>query len=418
MKSGIATAFHCKYSESGSFEVPFVLAPTNISVRVSIMPELTVRVPAQSKSYDIQIGSRLLQTLGNEVRAAVGSGARRAALITNKTVFKLYGRGATESLKRAGLSVNHWLMQDGERHKSFRSLQRAVDFLSDAGLERSDVVVALGGGVVGDLAGFAASIYLRGVAFVQVPTTLLAQIDSSVGGKTGINLPSGKNRVGSFYQPRLVVIDIDTLKTLPPRELTSGFCEMVKQGAVGGRKLFNRTVRLLSRRGSDLTSGSGHGPSLPDLAAAIAAHCRFKAKVVADDEREAIERADSRSRRILNFGHTTAHALEKVTNYQHFRHGEAVGYGMLVAGHLSKSLGRLPADALESLCEAVKLCGPLPRADGLSAAEIVAAMTADKKAVEGKLKWVLLDDIGQPRIVDSDEIKPETVRKALAAGLA
>ena len=382
------------------------------------MPQLRVRVPARSKSYDIRIGSRLLQTLGSEVRAAVGSGARRAALITNKTIFKLYGDGATESLKRAGLSVNHWLMRDGEQHKSFRSLERAVDFLSDARLQRSDVVIALGGGVVGDLAGFAASIYLRGIAFVQVPTTLLAQIDSSVGGKTGINLPSGKNRVGAFHQPRLVVIDVDTLNTLPPRELTSGFCEMVKQGAIGDRKLFSRTVHLLQQI-------RVHGPMCPErkesqteLCGAIAAHCRFKAKIVANDEREAIERTDARSRRILNFGHTTAHALEKVTNYQHFRHGEAVGYGILVAGQLSKSLGRLPVDALESLSEAVKLCGPLPRADGLSATKLVAAMTADKKAVEGKLKWVLLDDIGRPRIVDSDEIKPKILREALAASLA
>jgi len=382
------------------------------------MPELTVRVPARSQSYDIKIGSGLLQTLGNEVRAAVGSGARRAALITNKTVFKLYGDRVTESLKRSGFSVNHWLMRDGEQHKSFSGLKQAVEFLSDAGLERNDVVVALGGGVVGDLGGFAASVYLRGIAFVQVPTTLLAQIDSSVGGKTGINLPSGKNRVGAFHQPRLVVIDIDTLKTLPAREVTSGFCEMVKQGGVGDRKLFNRTVRLLSRRRSDLAVSPAHGPSLPDLAAAIAAHCRFKARIVANDEREAIDRSDACSRRILNFGHTTAHALEKVTKYQHFRHGEAVGYGMLVAGHLSKSLGRLPADALESLREAVKLCGPLPRADGLSAAKLIAAMTADKKAVEGKLKWVLLDDIGRPRIVDSDEIKPKILCEALTAGLA
>jgi 3-dehydroquinate synthase len=309
-------------------------------------------------------------------------------------------------------------MRDGEQHKSFSSLERAVEFFSKAGLERNDVVVALGGGVVGDLAGFAASVYLRGIALVQVPTTLLAQIDSSVGGKTGINLPSGKNRVGVFHQPRLVVIDIDTLKTLPAREVTSGFCEMVKQGAVGDRKLFNRTVRLLSRRGSDLAASPAQGPSLPDLAATIAAHCRFKAGIVANDEREAIDRTDARSRRILNFGHTTAHALEKVTKYQHFRHGEAVGYGILVAGHLSKSLGSLPADALESLREAVKLCGPLPRADGLSAAKLIAAMTADKKAVEGKLKWVLLDDIGRPRIVDSDRIKPKILCEALTAGLA
>jgi len=309
-------------------------------------------------------------------------------------------------------------MGDGERHKSFRSLQRAVDFLSDAGFERNDIVVALGGGVVGDLAGFAASIYLRGVAFVQVPTTVLAQIDSSVGGKTGINLPSAKNRVGDFHQPRLVVIDIDTLRTLPQRELTSGFCEMVKQGAVGNRRLFNQTASLLRKSSTDFTRWLERKESQIEVSATIAAHCRFKAKIVAGDEREAIGRTDPRSRRILNFGHTTGHALEKVTSYQHFRHGEAVGYGMLVAGEISKSLGRLPADALESLREAVKLCGPLPRADGLSVANIIAAMTADKKAVAGKLKWVLLDDIGRPRIVDSDEIKPESLRKALATGLA
>jgi 3-dehydroquinate synthase len=380
------------------------------------MPELTMRLAGRPQSYAIKIGNRLLDTLGRDVRLAVGPRARRAALITNRTVFELYGDRATRSLKRE-FSLNCWLIGDGERHKSFRTLERAIQFLSDAGLERSDVVIALGGGVVGDLAGFAASIYLRGLAFVQVPTTLLAQIDSSVGGKTGINLPSGKNRVGAFHQPRLVIVDVDTLKTLPPRELTSGFCEMVKQGAVSDRKLFNRTVRLLARREADSGIGA-KGLSLSELPATIAAHCRFKARVVANDEREALDRTDSQSRRILNFGHTTAHALEKVTNYQHFRHGEAVGYGILVAGHLSKSLGRLPADALESLCEAVKLCGPLPRADGLPVANIIAAMTADKKAVEGKLKWVLLDDIGQPRIVDSNEIKPKILREAVAAGLA
>jgi len=380
------------------------------------MPELTMRLAGRPQSYAIKIGNRLLDTLGRDVRLAVGPIARRAALITNRTVFELYGDRATRSLKRE-FSLNCWLIGDGERHKSFRTLERAIQFLSDAGLERSDVVIALGGGVVGDLAGFAASIYLRGLAFVQVPTTLLAQIDSSVGGKTGINLPSGKNRVGAFHQPRLVIVDVDTLKTLPPRELTSGFCEMVKQGAVSDRKLFNRTVRLLAHREADSDIGA-KGLSISELPAAIAAHCRFKARVVANDEREALDRTDSQSRRILNFGHTTAHALEKVTNYQHFRHGEAVGYGILVAGHLSKSLGRLPADALESLCEAVKLCGPLPRADGLPVANIIAAMTADKKAVEGKLTWVLLDDIGQPRIVDSNEIKPKILREALAAGLA
>src|SRR5690349_7737157 len=229
-------------------------------------------------------------------------------------------------------------MKDGEQYKSLRSFEQALTFLGQSGIERSDAVVALGGGVVGDLAGFAAATYLRGLAFIQVPTTLLAQIDASVGGKTAVNMPSGKNTVGSFHQPRLVVIDTGTLKTLPERELTAGWCEAVKHGAVGDRKLFDRTVRLLGTHASGVQHSGG---VRTQLAATIAAHCRFKASIVAGDEREAVDRDDSRSRRILNFGHTTAHALEAITGYRRFRHGEAVGYGMLVAGEISKNLGML-----------------------------------------------------------------------------
>lgn len=381
------------------------------------MPTIPVRLPARSQTYQIKVGSGLLRTLGEELRASVGPEARRAALITNRTVFELYGRRAIQSLRRAGFAVNYWLMRDGERQKSFRSLQRAVEFLSESGLQRNDAVVALGGGVVGDLAGFAAAIYLRGVSFVQAPTTLLAQIDASVGGKTGINLPAGKNLVGAFHQPRLVVIDVDTLRTLPRRELTSGFCEMVKQGAVGSRKLFDQTVKLLRRSGTDFSLFLDQQKSRTEVSAAIAAHCRFKASIVAGDEREDVARTDRRSRRILNFGHTTAHALEKVTNYRRFRHGEAVGYGMLVAAEISKSLGMLPSRELELLRKAVTLCGPLPRADDLSTAQIIDAMTVDKKAVQGKLNWVLLERIGRPRIVDANQIETPMLRAALAAAL-
>ncbi|HEV8589407.1 MAG TPA: 3-dehydroquinate synthase [Pyrinomonadaceae bacterium] len=384
------------------------------------MPAIPVRLPARSQTYQIKVGAGLLRTLGEELRASVGPEARRAALITNRTVFELYGRRAIQSLRRAGFAVNYWLMRDGERQKSFRSLQRAVEFLSESGLQRNDAVVALGGGVVGDLAGFAAAIYLRGVSFVQAPTTLLAQIDASVGGKTGINLPAGKNLVGAFHQPSLVVIDVDTLRTLPRRELTSGFCEMVKQGAVGSRKLFDQTVRLLSSIDFSLWPQGIKSQTevyATQFSAAIAAHCRFKASIVAGDEREHVSRTDRRSRRILNFGHTTAHALEKVTNYQRFRHGEAVGYGMLVAAEISKSLGMLPSRELELLRKAVTLCGPLPRADDLSTAQIIEAMAVDKKAVRGKLKWVLLERIGRPRIVDANQIETRMLRAALAAAL-
>ncbi len=382
------------------------------------MPTVRVRVPAQSQPYEIRVGANLLPNLGADVRAAVGSEARIAAVISNQTVFDLYGDMASESLRSAGFIVKHFLIGDGESAKSLRSFERTVNFLAEHELQRNDLVVALGGGVVGDVAGFAAAAYLRGIALVQAPTTLLAQIDSSVGGKTGINLAVGKNLAGAFHQPRLVVADISTLATLPRRELTAGFCEMIKQGAAGDRKLFDRTMRLLKSFGPNLTEQNRNVPSPPNLAVTIAAHCRFKASIVSGDEREDASRTDARSRRILNFGHTTAHALEKVTRYRRFRHGEAVGLGMLVAGELSKSLGMLAPRELELLSAAVASCGKLPRADDLSIEAIIQAMARDKKSVTGRIKWILLEKIGRPRIVDGSEIPPRLLREALRAGLA
>lgn len=382
------------------------------------MPKVRVRLPARSQVYEIKIAAGLLGTLGSEVRGCLGSSAPRVALISNRHVFQLYGPGALRSLREAGLAANHWLIGEGERHKSFRSLERAVEFLRASKLERGDAVVALGGGVVGDLAGFAAAVYLRGIAFIQVPTTLLAQIDASVGGKTGINLSSGKNLAGAFHQPRMVLIDTDTLRTLPRREITAGWCEAVKQGAVGSRKLFNQTMDLLRRSGTHASSlQQAGGLRSEEVCGIIAAHCRFKASIVAADEREDLARVDHRSRRILNFGHTTAHALEAVTGYRRFRHGEAVGYGILVASELSKSLGMLASGELESIREAVALCGPLPRADDMSPARLMKAMAGDKKSLAGSLKWVLLERIGRARVVDGKEIDPQLVRNALRAGL-
>jgi len=293
------------------------------------MPHVRGRLPARKQHYDIHIGARTLATVGSKASAALGPGARRAALISNRKVFDLFGEKVLRALRSSRFDCSVWLMKDGEQHKSMRSLEQALTFFSKSGLERNDIVVALGGGVVGDLAGFAAATYLRGVAFINVPTTLLAQIDASVGGKTGLNTAAGKNLVGAFHQPRLVLIDTDTLQSLPQRELTAGWCEAIKQGAAGDRKLFDRTVRLL-RRGGTHASSVQH----TNLAATIAAHCRFKAAIVSGDEREATDRTDRRSRKILNFGHTTAHALEAVTNYRRFRHGEAVGYGMIVAAEI------------------------------------------------------------------------------------
>lgn len=375
------------------------------------MPVVAVRLPARQKKYEIKIGSGLLSQLGREVRVMLGSDSRRIALISNPTVFALYGKRALQSLKGSHFKTFHWLMPEGEQHKTLNSWERALAFLSESGLERGDAVVALGGGVVGDLAGFAAASYLRGIAFVQVPTTLLAQIDASVGGKTGVNLPAGKNIVGAFHQPRLVIIDILTLATLPERELTSGWCEAVKQGAAGSRKLFAQTRRVLER------SGLGRKESQTEVSATIAAHCSFKAAIVAGDEREEIGRADHRSRQILNFGHTTAHALEKLTDYRRFRHGEAVGHGMLVAGEISKNIGMLATGELESLRDTVRLCGPLPAAHDLSIDEIISAMKGDKKSLGGITRWVLLERIGRARIVDGRQIDRRILRLSLRAGL-
>ena len=381
------------------------------------MQLISVRVPGREIKYEIRIGPGLIAEIGEAARRAIGPSGRRAALISNRKVFDLFGEKVLRALRSSGFDISVWLMKDGEQHKSIRSLEQALTFLSQSGLERNDVVIALGGGVVGDLTGFAAATYLRGLAFIQIPTTLLAQIDASVGGKTGINTGAGKNLVGAFHQPRLVLIDTYTLQTLPQRELTAGWCEAIKQGAVGDRKLFDRTVRLLRRCGTDFSLCSDAQKSQTEVCATIAAHCRFKAAIVAGDERESTDRTDRGSRKILNFGHTTAHALEVVTNFRRFRHGEAVGYGMVVAAEISKSLGMLKPGELESLRDAVRACGRLPRADDIEIDEVIEAMRGDKKSVKGHVKWVLLETIGKARIVDGGEISGRVLRKALRNGL-
>jgi 3-dehydroquinate synthase len=351
----------------------------------------------------------MLAALGQEARRRLPQSARRVALVSNEKVFGLYGREAERSLREAELAPQTWLMGEGERFKSLRTLERALEFLSEEGLERSDGVVALGGGVVGDLAGFAAAVYLRGIPFLQVPTTLLSQIDSSVGGKTGVNLGAGKNLVGAFHQPRAVLIDTRTLQSLPRRELTAGWCEAVKQGAAGSRHLFDQTYAFLQRQAESQPDDS--------LAKLIAAQCAFKAGIVSDDEREELARTDARSRKILNLGHTTAHALETVTRYRRFRHGEAVGYGLLVAGELSVRLGLLAASELELLRAAVRACGRLPRADDLDRAVIRRTLAHDKKRVGGHLKWILLERLGRATIVDEREIAPRLLSASLRAAL-
>jgi 3-dehydroquinate synthase len=376
------------------------------------MRRLELALKQESRRSEINVGSGIRLNLAQLISPSLPRTPRRIGIISNERVFQLYGRDIVRNLKREGFKVFEWLMPEGERSKSFRTLENAVKFLNDNNFERDDLVVALGGGVVGDLAGFAAAIYLRGLPLAQIPTTLLAQIDSSVGGKTAINLPSGKNLVGAFHQPACVVIDTETLVSLPERELVSGFCEMVKQALIADKTLFDQTVAGLRqvRSSRDFLRTS----ELEDL---IAAHCGFKAGIVANDEREATGRADAKSRRILNFGHTTAHALEAITNYRVFRHGEAVGYGMLVAGELSRNLGLLHPGELELLREAVHLCGRLPRADNLDINDIIGALKHDKKSVDGQINWVLLEGVGLPKIVEGKLINPKLLRLSLRAGL-
>jgi 3-dehydroquinate synthase len=374
--------------------------------------ELRVRTKAHRHEYEIGIGRDILPETGERTRACLGDQAQRIALISNPKVFSLYGAAVTQSLKASGFSVWSFAIADGERHKSLRMAESVLNFLSEAALERTEGVVALGGGVVGDVVGFAAAVYLRGLPFIQIPTTLLAQIDSSVGGKTGVNLPSGKNLVGSFHQPSAVIVDIGTLATLPGRELTAGWCECVKQGAVASRKLFQETTDCLS-------AINGHGKLFEaGLERLVADHCAFKASIVSADEREDAARRDRRSRRILNFGHTVGHALEAVTNYRRFRHGEAVGHGMLVAGELSKNLGLLDQSELELLRQAVRSCGSLPSAKNIDQAALYDAINLDKKRASGYVQWVLLEGIGKPRIVDGKEISPALLKQSARESLS
>lgn len=267
-----------------------------------------VSVGLGERSYDIRIGSETLSGLG-EMCLESGIG-KNVALITNPTVGALYGERAVSSLASSGFSVTSIQIDDGEQYKNLDTLAAIFEGLISGGMDRGSTIVALGGGVVGDIAGFAAATFLRGIPFVQVPTTLLAQVDSSVGGKTGINVPKGKNLVGAFYQPRLVVIDVSTLHTLPEREYLSGLAEVVKYGIVLDRELFEfieeNPEKILARDNSVLV----------DL---IERCCRIKADVVVQDERESGLRA------VLNYGHTLGHAVETLTGYKMYTHGEAVG---------------------------------------------------------------------------------------------
>jgi 3-dehydroquinate synthase len=400
------------------------------------MANVKIRIAGRDSAYKIKIGKGLLSGAGSWATACLHTRPGRIAIVSNPAVFNIYGEVVEQSLTEAGFSVSRFLMKDGERHKSYSTAEGALTAFCEAGLTRTDAVVALGGGVVGDLAGFAAAMYLRGIAFLQVPTTLLAMIDSSVGGKTGVNTPFGKNLVGAFHQPSGVLIDVDTLSTLPSRELTAGLCEMVKHGAISGRSLLGQTHEFLSSgpkeferpdlRSRTETDGDvepnqkprkpkakDRTPKTVSLIDLIAANVEFKAKIVAGDEREAASNMTGRSRKILNFGHTLAHALEKVTSYKYFKHGEAVGYGVLFAAELSKSLALCDEKVVKSLNDVVQCVGPLPPLANIDGNEVFEAFKFDKKQLSGSLQFILLKDIGKPVILTEKDIPRTTVQKVL-----
>jgi 3-dehydroquinate synthase len=384
---------------------------------------VSVKIPRKQDHYDIRIGVGTLHDCGGWIKRCTGSEPRRIAIISNRTVFELYGEMVRKGIADARLEASVHLLGDGEKYKSLLTLEKTLAFLSEHKLTRTDAIVALGGGVVGDLAGFAASVYLRGIPFLQIPTTLLSMIDSSVGGKTGVNTAFGKNLIGSFYQAAGVLIDVATLATLPSRELTAGFCESVKQGALSGKELFDQTKDFLSRIPQNpltIRVNDSHEVSrkyLSGLVDLIASQISFKARIVEGDVHESAAKKGRKSRKILNFGHTFGHALEKVTSYKRFKHGEAVGHGIVFAATLANKLELLGQNEVKLLNDVVRLAGRLPALSGIAPGDIAEAFAYDKKQINESLQWVLLRGIGKPVIVPDTNIPrsvvTETIREIL-----
>ena len=373
-----------------------------------------IKIPRGPASHQISIGSGSMRDAGRWAAETLRREPRRLLVVSNRKVFDLYGKAAEKSFKRSGFETHIHLIGDGERFKNLRTLENTLRALSENGFTRTDAVVALGGGVVGDVAGFAASIHLRGLDVLQIPTTLLSMIDSSVGGKTGINTSFGKNLAGTFHQPSGVLIDVNVLKTLAAREITAGLCEAIKQGAIAGRPLFRETSKFLdSFSPGDFRNPAEFGLLSANLVPLIDKQVRFKARIVQNDESESTHNRTPLSRKILNFGHTFAHALEIATNYRLLKHGEAVGYGIMFAADLSKKLEFLGQDEVNSLNDVVRRAGNLPPISGIDQSKILASFKHDKKRVGDSLQWVLLRDIGKPVIVPETEIPESAVLATL-----
>ncbi|GIW40428.1 MAG: 3-dehydroquinate synthase [Candidatus Binatia bacterium] len=352
--------------------------------------EETLTVSLGERSYPIYIGKGILGEVGAKLREL--RCGTSAAVVTNNVVAPLYLGKVVRSLRDHGFETTTIEIPDGEEHKNLAWLTFVYDRLVDARLERNSPILALGGGVVGDLAGFAAATFLRGVPFVQLPTTLVAQVDASVGGKTGVNHPEGKNLIGAFYQPRFVLVDVRTLKTLPKREFTAGLAEVVKYGVILDPDLFalvEERLPALQALDEDL------------LVQVVRTCCAIKALVVAEDERESGFRA------VLNFGHTVGHAVESLTEYRRYLHGEAVAIGMAFAARFSAARGLCKQETAERVVRLLKRAHlPVTIPKEIRGKPLALAVETDKKIRGGKIRFVALEDIGRTRFL---EVDPEEI---------
>ncbi|MBE0615045.1 MAG: 3-dehydroquinate synthase [Burkholderiales bacterium] len=355
----------------------------------------TLRVELGERAYPIHIGEGLLS---DDALLAPHLDLPKAAIVTNTTVAPLYLQRLIGALQSRNVSVISIVLEDGERYKDWTTLNRIYDALLEHRCDRKTALIALGGGVIGDLGGFAAATYMRGIPFIQVPTTLLAQVDSSIGGKTGINHPLGKNMIGAFYQPRVVLADIAVLASLPPRELSAGLAEVIKHGLVRDEAF----VSWLEQNVERLRACE------PDaLAHAVRRCCEIKAAVVAEDERETGVRA------LLNFGHTFGHAIESGLGYGNWLHGEAVAAGMVMAANLSRRMGFIAQADLDRIVALLKRAGLPTMQPGIAPARLLELMALDKKTEGGQLRFVLLDRIGAASI--RAEVQPAILQEAMAA---
>ena len=354
-----------------------------------------IRVKLRQNSYEVLIGRGLLRRAGRELRRSLPCKSSQVVIVTSPKIRHHWGNRLEHSLEREKLRYQVLEMNDGEPAKRLQTVEQLAEQMVATGADRRALLVAFGGGVVGDCAGFLASIFMRGIPVVQIPTTVLAQVDASIGGKTGVNLRSGKNLVGAFHQPKSVLVDPEVLETLEEREFRAGLFESLKCGVIRDRKLFD----FMERQAKRILGGDSAA-----IERIILDSVQVKAAVVSADEREA------GLRRILNFGHTIGHALEAATGYDQLLHGEAVAWGMMAAASIAEEIGTCDKETAERIRAVVQAYGPLPSIR-VQTHEVISRLTFDKKAIAGDIHWVLPRKIGKVKLVSG--VGPEVVEQAV-----